>query len=100
MAKSKCRNIVVRGGDGRIVVATPKTLAVTSASRLSPALAALLDARQKAGRDLTKALKDDGYDVMIGEETDVSDAGGDDGGNGDSGRKKNDDSGSKKKGRK
>jgi hypothetical protein len=94
VAKSISRNLVVRAKDGRVVVASSKSLELTALTQLSLGITKLLQMRQQAGKDLTKALDDAGYDVVAGEETDVYDAGDDSGGGeGEKGEEEGEDKG-------
>ena len=74
MAKSaklrSARNIILKGKGGDVVIASTKGRISTANGKLPAKLEALLAQRQNAGMALTAALKEAGFDVIAGTETD------------------------------
>ena len=71
------KNYVILGTDGKVIVASGETgelrLVENTAHKLE--IAAVIEARQALGRQLSQLLSDSGYVVAIGQETDVVDPG-------------------------
>ena len=69
------KNVLIRTKDGNIVFSSPRKVGSGKLRDAKGDIARLIQARQKAGLELTKALEDAGYQPISGEETDVVDGG-------------------------
>ncbi len=71
------KNYVILGADGKVIVASGETGEVAALDDAAQKLeiARLIEQRQALGRQLSQLLRDSGYVVAIGQETDVVDAG-------------------------